>query len=381
VSRPPLAPASPGRRRVEVRPFGTLQDGRRVDVYELTAPTGMSAQVTSYGGILTTLRVPDRDGRLDDVVLGYDRLEDYVRDPFCLGALIGRYANRIHEGRFRLGDRRVSLETNERRHHLHGGSQGFHKVLWTARPVDRDGGVGVELRHHSPDGHAGYPGNLEVTVMYTLTDEGELVIEYEAGSDQDTIVNLTHHSYFNLGGSVLDHEIVLRARRFTPVDADRIPTGELRDVSGTPFDFTAPTRIGARIDDDDDQLVSAGGYDHNWVLDVAASEAPVPVALLASPASGRLLEVSTTEPGVQLYTGNSLAPNTVGKSGARYGPRSGVCLETQHFPDSPNKPHFPSVTLRAGERYRSTTVYGFATLTPSVWPGASADAGGALDGG
>ena len=315
MSRPPLQPASPGRRRVEVRSYGTLEDGRRVDLYELTAPTGMSAQVTTYGGILTALRVPDRDGRLDDVVLGYDHLEDYVRDPFCLGALIGRYANRIHEGRFRLEERRVSLEANQGRHHLHGGAQGFHKVLWTARPVDRDGGVGVELRHRSPDGHAGYPGNLEVTVVYTLTDDEELVIEYEAASDQDTIVNLTHHSYFNLGGSVLDHEIVVRARRFTPIDADGIPTGELRDVSGTPFDFTAPTPIGARIDDDDDQLVSAGGYDHNWVLDVAASDAPVPVALLASPATGRLMEVSTTEPGIQLYTGNSLTPDMVGTIG------------------------------------------------------------------
>jgi aldose 1-epimerase len=358
------------RRGIDVRPFGVLADGRRADLYVLTAPNGMSAEITNYGGIVTALRTPDRDGTLDDVVLGYDRLEDYVRDRFFFGAVIGRYANRIAHARFALGGRWLSLEPNEKPHHLHGGSEGFHKVLWAAQTSEEARSVRLELAHRSPDGHGGYPGNLDVRVVYALTDDGELVIEYAASSDHDTIVNLTHHSYFNLSGAlaapILDHDLLLRARRFTPVDDTSIPTGELRDVASTAFDFTAPAAIGARIDAADEQLVLAGGYDHNWVFDVEPTGTPVAVARVGCAATGRMLEVSTTEPGIQFYSGNSLVPDIVGKSGIHYGRRSAFCLETQHFPDSPNKPQFPSVTLRAGEPYRSTTVYRFGTLGASA---------------
>ena len=255
-------------------------------------------------------------------------------------------------------------------HHLHGGSEGFHKVLWDARTSEDERSVRLELGHCSPDGHGCYPGNLEVRVTYALTDDRELFIDYRAWSDRDTIVNLTHHGYFNLSGDlarpILDHVLLLRARRFTPIDRALIPTGELRDVAGTPFDFTTPATIGSRIDAGDDQLVVAGGYNHNWVLDVEPGGAPVSVARVGCPSTGRTLEVATTEPGIQFYSGNSLAPGTVGKSGVVYGPRSAFCLETQHFPDSPNEPHFPSVVLRRGEPYRSTTVYRFGTLEASV---------------
>jgi aldose 1-epimerase len=362
------SPAAKG--EIEVRPYGTLADGRRVDLYALAVPNGVSVEITNYGGIVTALVVPDRAGKAANVVLGYDRLEDYVRDPFFFGATIGRYANRIAEGRFRLGDRIISVERNDGPNHLHGGPEGFHKILWEARPAVDERGARLELQHRSPDGHGGYPGNLDVTVVYQLAalpaGGGELVIDYRARSDRDTIVNLTHHSYFNLSGAlagtVLDHELLLRARRFTPVDARCIPTGELRDVRGTVFDFTAPAPLGARIDEGDEQLTLTGGYDHNFVLDVDQSGAPATAARIVCPSSGRVMEVLTTEPGIQLYTGNSLPEGIAGKSGVRYGRRSAFCLETQHFPDSPNKPQFPPVTLRAGEPYSSTTVYRFTRV-------------------
>jgi aldose 1-epimerase len=358
------------RRGIVTHPFGVLDDGRRAALYVLTGRDGMSVEISNYGGIVTALRTPDRNGAFDDVVLGYDRLEDYVRDPFFFGALIGRHANRIAHGRFVLGGQRQSLERNDGPHHLHGGSEGFHKVLWDAHTSEDERSVRLELGHRSPDGHGGYPGNLEVRVTYALSEGRELVVEYRAWSDRDTIVNLTHHSYFNLSGDlsrpILDHELWLRAGRFTPVDGSLIPTGEFRDVAGTPFDFTTPAAIGSRIDAGDEQLVVAGGYDHNWVLDVEPRRGPVPVARVGCDSTGRTLEVATTEPGIQFYSGNSLAPGTVGKSGVVYGPRSGFCLETQHFPDSPNEPRFPSVVLRAGVPYRSTTVYRFGTMGGSV---------------
>jgi aldose 1-epimerase len=368
MSEPHTRPPRAARRRIESRSFGVLPDGRRADLYELSTSNGMSTQITNYGGIVTALHAPDRRGTLEDVVLGYDRLEEYGRDPFFFGALIGRYANRIARGQFTLGDRRLSLEQNEAPNHLHGGSEGFHKVVWAARPFEEQRGVALELTHRSPGGHGGYPGDLDVRVVYTLTDDGELLIEYDATSNRDTIVNLTHHSYFNLSGAlaspIVDHQLVIRASRFTPVDETFIPTGELRDVGGTPFDFRTPVAIGARIEGADPQLVTTGGYDHNWVLDTGQRGAPVPVARVGCPTTGRVLEVATTEPGLQFYSGNSLTPDIVGKAGVRYGRRSGFCLETQHFPDSPNRPDFPSVVLRAGERYRSTTVYRFGTLDP-----------------
>lgn len=358
--------------RVAVEPFGTLDDGRPVDLFVLGAPGGIEVRITNYGGIVAAVRTPDRNGMLDDVVLGFNRLEDYVRDAHYLGCLIGRYANRIGGGRFAMNGESFSLEKNDGEHHLHGGARGFHKVLWRAKPFDDDRGGGVELCHRSADGEAGYPGNLEVTVTYALSAGAELVVDYRARSDRDTVVNFTQHSYFNLdgtrGGDVLDHELVLRARRFTPTDAELIPTGEVRDVGGTPFDFTTPRRIGGRIAESDDQLLAAGGYDQNWILD--GGEGPRPVARASSPATGRTLEVTTTEPGLQFYTGNVLRTSSVGKAGARYAKWSGFCLETQHFPDSPNKAHFPPCLLRKGELFRSRTTFRFSTLDSSARLGA-----------
>jgi aldose 1-epimerase len=357
------------RPRLVMEPFGTLDDGRTVELFVLTSPTGVEVRLTNYGGIVVGIRAPDRDGNFDDIVLGFDRLQDYVRDTCYVGCLIGRYANRIAEGRFILNDHCFSLERNDGKHHLHGGPSGFHKVLWGARPFAGDHESGVELVHRSVDGDGGYPGNLSVTVTYLLTDDGELVVNYDARSDRDTVVNLTQHSYFNLDGDrkgdILDHEVVLRARQFTPTDLAHIPTGELRDVSGTAFDFLAPRCIGSRIGDVEEQLLVAGGYDHNWVLD-GPPETLRLVARALSPSTGRVLEVSTTEPGLQFYTGNSLRTPSVDGTAARYCARSGFCMEPQHFPDSPNNPQFPSTVLRKGGTYRSTTVYRFSALHASA---------------
>lgn len=359
-----IDPAGDPRVRIDVEPFGVLEDGREVELFVLTAPGGIEVRITNYGGIIVALRTPDRDGIVDNIVLGFERLQDYVRDSCYVGCLIGRYANRIAQGRLVLDGERFSLETNEGDHHLHGGRRGFHKVLWRALPFEDERSSGVELVHRSADGDGSYPGNLTVSVAYVLTGKGELVVDYRARSDRDTVVNFTQHSYFNLDGAgagdILDQEILLRARQFTPSDAELIPTGELRDVAGTAFDFMAPRRIGDRIGDADEQLIAAGGYDHNWVLDGSA-EVLRAVARAWSRGTGRMLEVSTTEPGLQFYTGNSLNCDG-GESAVRYGPRSGFCMEPQHFPDSPNKPQFPSTVLRRGEWYRSTTVYRFSTL-------------------
>jgi aldose 1-epimerase len=329
----------------------------------------MEVRITNYGGIVVGVRTPDREGNFDDVVLGFDCLADYVVDTCYLGCLVGRYANRIADGRFMLEGERFSLEKNDGEHHLHGGPRGFHKVLWGARPFADDRGSGVELVHRSADGEGGYPGNLFVKVTYLLTDGGELVIDYAARSDRDTVVNLTQHSYFNLdgarNGSILAHEVVLRSRAFTPTDATRIPTGEIRDVFGTAFDFVAPRRIESRIGNVDEQLLVAGGYDHNWILEGPPGTLR-PVARVCSPSTGRALEVSTTEPGLQFYTGNALSTHGAGGAAPRYGPRSGFCLETQHFPDSPNHPQFPSTVLRKGAFYRSTSAYRFSTLHAST---------------
>jgi aldose 1-epimerase len=357
------------RRRLDVEPFGVLEDGRAVDLFVLTTSQGIEVRLTNYGGIVVAVRTPDRAGNLDDVVLGFDQLRDYVRDTGYQGCLIGRYANRIANGHFVLEDEPFSLEKNDGEHHLHGGPRGFHKSLWGARPFEDDRGSGVELDHRSVDGDGGYPGNLSVNVTYVLTDGGELAIDYRARSDRDTVVNLTQHSYFNLDGAVrgdiLDHEVVLRARRFTPTDSTLIPTGELRDVAGTAFDFVAPRRIGSRIGDLDEQLLLAGGYDHNWILD-ESPEMLRPVARALSPSTGRMLEIWTTEPGLQFYTGNSLCSDSVGRASVLYTRRAGFCMEPQHFPDSPNNPQFPSTILRKGELYRSTTVYRFSTLHASA---------------
>ena len=334
--------------------------------YTLKNAHGMELRVLDYGGIIVSLAVPDRTGRVDDVVLGFDRLQAYERSSLYFGAIIGRFGNRIARGRFTLDGRTYMLATNDGPNHLHGGVKGFDKVVWKVSPFERQDSTGLVLRYTSPDGEEGYPGTLRTTVTYTLTDGNELIFDYEATSDRATPVNLTQHSYFNLAGDgrgdVLDHVLTLKAHSFTPVDSTLIPTGEIRSVAGTPFDFRAPTAIGARIGQDDEQLRYGGGYDHNFVLDKDRAEqrgAAMLAARVYEPSSGRLMEVFTTEPGVQFYSGNFLDGMLTGKRGTVYPRRSGFALETQHFPDSPNHPDFPSTILAPGREYRSRTLLRF----------------------
>jgi len=344
-------------------PFGVTPSGEAVELITLANRTGMTVRVMTYGGIIVSLEVPDRMGTPGDVVLGYDSLAGYLEDSPYFGAIVGRYGNRIAKGRFTLNGTEYRLAINNGPNHLHGGVRGFDKVVWAAEPIESDSGVGVRLEYTSPDGEEGYPGTLRATVTYTLTDRNELLIDYEAATDRATPVNLTQHSYFDLAGSgdILDHVLTIAADCMTPVDSTLIPTGELAPVDGTPFDFRAPHRIGARIDADDQQLRFGGGYDHNFVLN---REGPglVLAARLVDSTSGRTLEIRTTEPGVQFYSGNFLAGSITGKGGAVYGHRSGLCLETQHFPDSPNHPEFPSTILEPGQTYRSRTVWTFGVL-------------------
>ena len=339
--------------------FGRMPDGREVELYTLTNRRGAEARIITYGGAVVSLKVPDRRGRLADVVLGFDDLEGYLTHEAYLGALIGRYANRIADARFRLNGVEYKLAANNGAHNLHGGPRGFDKVVWQPRPLR---GAALELTYLSRDGEEGFPGNLSVRVVYTLTDANELRVEYTATTDKDTIVNLTQHSYFNLAGAgagdILDHRLKLYASYFTPTDATAIPTGRVQPVRGTPFDFLRPARIGARIEADDEQLKFGKGYDHNFVVDGRAGVLRR-AAEVYEPTSGRVMEVWTTEPGVQLYSGNYLAIER-GKGGKPYPRRTGFCLETQHYPDTPNRPQFPSAVLRKGERYRTTTVYKFS---------------------
>jgi aldose 1-epimerase len=346
--------------------WGKTPDGQEVDLYTLANKNGMEAAITTYGGAVVSLKVLDRHGTLEDVVLGYDSVDGYVNDKNYFGAIIGRYGNRIGHAQFMLDGKTYALAKNNGENTLHGGINGFNKAVWTAKEITVKDGQGVELTYLSKDGEEGFPGNLHVRVIYTLTDANELKIEYSATTDRDTVVNLTSHSYFNLlgvgqgTGDILGHVLMIEADKFTPVDSGLIPTGELRDVAGTPFDFRKPTAIGARINDDDEQLKLAGGYDHNFVL---RREMGTPISLAArvvEPASGRILEVWTTEPGVQFYTGNFLDGSVHGKSGVAYTKHMAFCLETQHFPDSPNHSKFPSTELKSGERYHTTTIYRFS---------------------
>jgi aldose 1-epimerase len=324
---------------------------------------GMEVRVIPYGGIVTSIRVPDRNGRFDDVVLGYDDAESYRRnnEPY-MGAIIGRYANRIAKGMFTLDGQIYQLATNNRPNHLHGGNKGFDKVVWQAEEFRNAAGAGILLRYTSADGEENYPGTLKVQVTYTLSDNNELIIDYVATTDRATPINLTHHSYFNLTSAnrdVLDHELTINADHYTPIDPTSIPTGEIAPVEGTPFDFRKPISIGARIKDDNEQLRNGRGYDHNFVLN-RQGEGLVHAAHVYEPSSGRVIDVSTTEPGVQFYSGNFLDGSIKGKFGRVYQQRFGFCLETQHFPDSPNQPQFPSTILRPGSEYRSRTVYAFS---------------------
>ncbi|GAB5520239.1 MAG: galactose mutarotase [Rhodothermales bacterium] len=343
-------------------PFGTLPSGEEVSLYTLTNARGMQVRITNYGGIVTSIRVPDRDGTLGEVTLGYDTLQGYLEQSPYFGALIGRYGNRVAEGRFTLDEATYTLATNNGPNHLHGGLQGFDKVVWSAEPVEQDDRVGLVLRYTSADGEEGYPGTLDVRVTYTLTNDNTLDIAYYATTDQATPVNLTNHTYFNLkdGGasSILDHELTLQAEAFVPVTDALIPTGQLQPVDGTPFDFRAATPIGARIDAAHEQIERGGGYDHTFVLDTAGGFQNV--ATVYEPTTGRVMEVFTEEPGVQLYTGNFLDGSITGTGGTAYERRHGFCLETQHFPDSPNQPNFPSTILRPGEVYETRTAYQFS---------------------
>ena len=344
-------------------PFGKTSDGTAVDIYTLTNSNGLEARITNYGGIVVSLKVPDRDGKLDDVVLGYDAVDEYIKASPYFGALIGRYGNRIAKGRFTLDGKEYTLATNNDENHLHGGLQGFDKVVWKARAMLGDRGPGLTLSYLSPDGEEGYPGNLTVTVVYLLTDADELRIHYTATTDKPTPVNLTNHSYFNLAGQgngdILSHKLTLKADRFLPVDKGLIPTGELRPVADTPFDFNKPTAIGARVEQDDQQLEFGGGYDHCWVLNESDGQMPLAARVL-EPTTGRMMAVFTTEPAIQFYCGNFLDGSNVGKGGKVYQHRYGFCLETQHYPDSPNKPDFPSVILKPGDEYETTTIYRFS---------------------
>ncbi len=345
---------------IDSRHFGCMPDGRDVTAYELEHDSGMRCEILDLGGIVTKLFAPDRRGSYADVVLGCDDVESCLQAPY-FGALIGRFGNRIGGGRFSLDGVSYQLETNDGDNHLHGGVTGFDKVLWKAEASEGEEGPTLKLRYRSPDGDAHYPGNLDVEVVYTLIANG-LRIAYEAVTDAPTIVNLTNHSYFNLdghdAGSVLDHELRIDADRFTPVSAALIPTGELALVEGTPFDFRVQAPIGERVDrTDDEQIVRGGGIDHNFVLNAAGTFARS--AKVYAPVSGRTLEVWTDQLGVQIYTGNFLDGSVVGKGGTAYPKRAAICLETQHFPDAPNQPAFPSVVLRPGETYCTTTEYRF----------------------
>lgn len=350
--------------QISRKPFGQTPDGKDVYLFSLRNSKGAEALISSYGGIVTSLKVPDRNGQLGDVVLGYDNLADYIRNSPFFGALIGRYGNRIARGKFTLDGVQYTLATNNYPNALHGGNKGFDKVVWEPTILTGPEGASLKLTYLSKDGEEGYPGNLSVTVVYTLTEDNALKIEYTATTDKDTVVNLTQHSYWNLAGrdSILDHIVMIPADKFTPVDSTLIPTGELKPVDGTPFDFRTPTAIGARIKQDDEQLKFGNGYDHNWVINKPMGEMGL-MARVTEPATGRVMEVFSDQPGLQFYSGNFLDGTITGKGGRVYQFRAAFCMEPQHYPDSPNRPEFPSVVLKPGQVYHNTIIYKFSTAS------------------
>jgi aldose 1-epimerase len=359
----PPAPPTPPRPPAEISraAFGTTSEGHAVETFTLRNASGIEMRVVSLGGIITHLKTPDRAGAMADIVLGFDAIDGYLKEHPYFGAIIGRYGNRIGKARFAIDGTAYTLAANNGPNHLHGGVKGFDKVVWKAEPSASPEGQRITFTRTSVDGEEGYPGNLTVKVTYTLNDRNELVIDYEAATDKPTHVNLTHHSYFNLAGhnsgDILGHELSIDAERYTPVDDTLIPTGELAPVAGTPFDFRQPTVIGSRINQGgSEQLTFGKGYDHNWAVNGSGFRR---VARVHEPKTGRTLEVATTEPGLQFYSGNFLDGTVKGKEGAVYNHRSGFCLETQHFPDTPNKPAFPTTLLKPGETYRTRTVYTF----------------------
>ena len=381
VSKPVDVPV----KEVIRKPFGHTADGTPVDLYILRNTTGAQgesrshgkaalsgssyglghpcaeAAISTYGGIVVWLKVPDREGKMGDVVLGYDNLAGYIKESPYFGAMIGRYGNRIAKGKFSLDGVQYTLATNNGPNALHGGLKGFDKRVWKATILNSPAGSSLQLRYTSKDGEEGYPGNLSVTAVYTLTDDNALMLEYTATTDKDTVLNLTQHSYFNLAGkgTILNNEVMIPADKFTPVDSTLIPTGELKPVEGTPFDFRKPTAIGARINQDDEQLKFGGGYDHNWVINKEMGKLTL-MARVYEPTTGRVLEVLSTEPGLQFYTGNFLDGKLTGKGGRAYQFRDAFCMEPQHYPDSPNQPNFPTVVLKPGHTYHNTIIFRFS---------------------
>ena len=347
--------------QIIVKPFGLAPDGARVNLYTLRNNKGAEVGICNYGGLVIFLKVPDRHGKFADVVLGYDNLPDYIKDTPYFGALIGRYGNRIAKGKFTLDGKEYTLAVNNGPNALHGGLKGFDKVVWEARFLATHAGPSLELVYVSKDGEEGYPGTLSVKAIYTLTEDNALMLDYVATTDKDTVLNLTHHSYFNLAGKgdILNHQVMMPADKFTPVDVNLIPTGELKPVDGSPFDFRTPTAIGARIGQEDEQLKFGGGYDHNWVINKPMGQLGL-MARVYEPTSGRVMEVWSTDPGLQFYSGNFLEGKNKGKGGWVYKYRNGFCMEPQHYPDSPNQPNFPSVVLKPGQTYRNTIIYKFS---------------------
>jgi len=355
------APAPVAKATATREPFGTMPDGTVIESITLTNASGATVKAITYGGMITSIKMADRNGKFDDLVLGYDTLDGYLNDTSYFGAIVGRYANRIGGAQFKLDGHTYKLAANNGPNTLHGGIKGFNKAVWQAAPFEHEGSAGLVLMHTSPDGDEGFPGALSVSVMYTLTDKNELAIDYEATTDKPTVVNLTQHTYFNLGGDgsgdVLAYNLTINADSYTPVDKNMIPTGKFAKVEGTPLDFRTSTPVGAHIGAD--ELKPMRGYDHNFVINRTDNNA-VKAARVEDPKSGRVMEVFTTEPGVQLYNANHQDGSTVGKSGHHYGQYNAICLETEHYPDSPNKPSFPTTTLRPGETYKSHTVYAFS---------------------
>ena len=369
---PLMSPSLPAADEPSMRPFGQMKDGRTAEIYTLRNRNGCEARITNYGGIVVSLTVPDKDGKFGDVVLGFDSLAPYLTEQYAkncpyFGSIPGRYANRIAGGRFTLEGKEYQLAINNPPNTLHGGKVGFDKQLWTAKPLATTDGPALQLQYVSKDGEEGYPGTLTATAVYTLTNDNALKLDITATTDKATVLNLTNHSYFNLkgdgNGTILDHEVTLNAAKFTPVaDKGSIPTGELRPVKGTPLDFTAAHQIGERIHDKDDQLrYGNNGYDHNFVIDGdASSDKPRPAAHVYEATTGRVLDVEVTAPGMQFYTGNFLDGTITGKAGKAYPVNAAFCMEPQVFPDSPNKPTFPSAVLKPGEMYHNVIVYRFS---------------------
>jgi aldose 1-epimerase len=359
-----ISAAAKQSRGVRKKVFGQLPDGQKVYLYTLTNDHGMEVDISNYGGIIVSIKVPDKNGRSSDVLLGFDELKGYLHNSPYFGALVGRYANRIANGRFSLNGGEYILTQNDGPNSLHGGRQGFDTRVWQAQEGANAEGQQLRLHYVSKDGEEGYPGEVSVDVTYTLTSHNELRLDYSATTDKNTVINLTSHPYFNLAGQgegdILSHELVLHASRFTPVDQNLIPTGELREVAGTAFDFRQRRAVGAHINDEDPQLKLARGYDHNFVLDNSKGELAL-AARVVEPSRGRVLEVLTTEPGIQFYSGNFLDGAITGKRKV-YKQRYGLCLEPQHYPDSPNHPSFPSTLLKPEQQYRSTTVFRFSTI-------------------